>query len=599
MKNKIYMIAIFLLIIVPNASLMATPKDTLATSVQVTPGVVREGKDFATSVLGDAWDMNAFSDISKYYNTSGADVTLSSPTFTDGIFSATTLKSNPTFDALFSGFGSAIMVGKYGVNYPIKTNTYHCYRVMMKSNFTGTQDTTRFWWFTDSMTGGAGNYGYTPNINITTPSTWTLLSGDLNAAGGGYEAYTAKTQWQGIRFSPSYKTGTTFQIDWMRITDCTPVNVTFSWQGSSGSGSVWMAKDTATPLLNLGSVSGGSGTKTIDVQGWEAGEYYIGLKESGGTTWATLSIDPAPQVTFKRPSADSGASLYWPMNSPGEFSPGVPLCMTYTLSNGTLLMNTAGPGNQPSNCVMSGSSDPKIKMNLGTTPVYTSAYRYLSYRLKQDGAYMNVNTGWINRWVWTTYLNNDPNQWCYGVLNDVPYDVSWETYLLDMHDPAVGTPEDGDGYDTATCLAQKGTWSTRDIYELRFDPNENTTSQSFVQYLDYVRLSKPDQGHIGTDFRFEIGLSESFHDVTFQFYYTSDPDLPKQHVLNLATQAGPPGGSFRSFLPLVTSSRDFASFYWDTSGVSIGSYYLCAEATDGAGNVTLRCSDTIVELTNP
>ncbi len=157
-------------------------------------------------------------------------------------------------------------------------------------------------------------------------------------------------------------------------------------------------------------------------------------------------------------------------------------------------MNTAGPANQPSDCVMGGASDPKVKMNLGSTPVDTSAYRYLSYRLKQDGAYMNVNTGWINRWVWLTYLDNGLSQWCYGVLNDVPYDVSWETYLLDMHDPAIGTPEYGDGYNTVICETQKGTWSTRDIFELRFDPNENTTSQPFVQYLDYVRLSKPDPG---------------------------------------------------------------------------------------------------------
>ncbi len=72
MKNRIYLLAIFLLIIVPNVPSMTLRKDTHATVVQVTPGVVREGKDFATTVLGDAWDMKQYSDISKYLNASGA-----------------------------------------------------------------------------------------------------------------------------------------------------------------------------------------------------------------------------------------------------------------------------------------------------------------------------------------------------------------------------------------------------------------------------------------------------------------------------------------------------------------------------------------------
>jgi hypothetical protein len=595
MKNNIVLLAIWIITSVFPGPKMVDSQKSTSTVVQVSPNVTREGNDFATAEIGDAWDMNQYSDISKYLNSSGANVSLGNMAVDNGIFSATTLNTVSQLDPLFPGYQLANNVGKYGINYPIESSVYRCYHLMMKSDpGQGTSDYAFLFWFFDKSYAAGEFWGNTKYINIT-PSAWKLYNGDLTWPTNMGDAYDSQTFWQGIRFDPSRQTGSNFNVDWLRITDCNPVNVTFSWDSSSGSGEIWMAKTKTSPLIKLGDITNKSGSIDIDVQGWEAGHYFIGIPSE--SSWAELTIDPAPQITFIKPSADSGESLYWPMNSYNEISPGIPVCMSYALNNGILDMVTPGPGSQPYECAPNGApSDPKVHMNLYGASIDTTQYRYLSYRFRQDGDYQNVNTGWVARWIWQTYIDNDPNRWCQNVSNDFAVDVGWETYLLDMHDPEVGKPEYAVG--SGTCPSDP--WVTRNINMLRFDPNENTTGSAFYQYLDYVRLSKPDEGQRDSTVTLGIAFSEPVNDLTYQLYYTTNLDNPKQNRLNLKDPIIPTRREYEYFLPSIPTNSiegvNTIPFIWDTSGVSAGSYYICVEATDVVGNITLRCSQTIVNI---
>jgi len=574
---------------------------TTSLSPQVSPAIIREGNEFSTDQIGDAWDMLQFSDISKYLNTSGVSIGLGNVNVSNGLFSALTLHNDAQLDPLFPGLQNAIMVGRYGVNYPIDASTYHCYYLYMKVTPPSPLDSARIFWFYNYQY-AAGNFGVTNSIPIS-PSNWVLYSGDFNLnydAANSNSPWSSQTQWQGIRIDPSTFAGSAFEIDWFRITDCQSVNVEVTWTPVAGNVEIWMAKSLNTPQSRvIGPISGSTGSQFIDVQGWEPGRYFIGIKElnTGSISWTPLTIDPAPQITFVQPSLFSGQSIFWSMDDAAEFytDPGHPACMAYTLSNGIMDVTTPSPSQQPSSCVSSGASDPKLLLSLPWT-IDTTQYRYFSYRLRQDGNYQNFNTGWLVRLIWRTYLNS-PSKWCLNVMKDVPYDVDWETYLLDLHDPDVGTPQ----YSVGSTPCPTDPWMTRNTDFLRLDINENTTSEPFAQHFDWIRLSKPDTSARNSEFDIKFNLSEPIQGMQFNFYYTTIPTQPRQNVLNLVTAPTPPDpiGTNRVYLPAILRHYTTPLVYtyrWDTHNVATGDYYICIEVIDALENSTLRCSSTIVRI---
>jgi len=74
-------------------------------SVDAVTDAVSEGKDFATLVLRDPWDMSEDTDISQYINSDGQYNQLQNIQVTNGIFSSksTTDRFNAKFYLLFPG----------------------------------------------------------------------------------------------------------------------------------------------------------------------------------------------------------------------------------------------------------------------------------------------------------------------------------------------------------------------------------------------------------------------------------------------------------------------------------------------------------------
>jgi len=96
-------------------------------TVSVPGSPVAEGKDFATLVLQDPWDMNQYSDVSQYLNGFGNYDLVRDFKVQNGTFSATAVnRAGAPFYPLFPGYIEGTKTGKLGVNYPIKSAKYSC-----------------------------------------------------------------------------------------------------------------------------------------------------------------------------------------------------------------------------------------------------------------------------------------------------------------------------------------------------------------------------------------------------------------------------------------------------------------------------------------
>ena len=569
--------------------------------VTLSQSLVREGNDFATLELADPWDMDQYSDVSMYMNESNTAIHVQNIQVMGGVFSGRSTDEDAQFHTLFPGYQSSIPAGKTGARHPVQAS-FHCFFSRMQVQSSYSLDETRVWWFADN-TLTAGQFGSGRASTFPFSSGWRFYAVDLNSLlGSSGDAWSARSQWQGLRIDPTTQAGVDFAVDWVRLTDCTEVPVSVTWSGISGTVEVWagigaMQEDFRVPEGTLSLKDCTPSSCVLDVQGWQPGSYYIGVKRlsDGQVFWTTqpLVIDPAPILDIVRPSFTSGDSLVWGMNGAQDIVPAYTICVSYFFDQGELDLVTQPPGALPGNCVSSGSSDPQVVLHQ-SGPVDTSIYRYLTFRTSMDGQWQDVNRGWMLRWIWSPYPN------CFEVSNDIAFDVGWQSLTIDLHDPFEGLAEDSAAPPSVICPIKR--WADSPATYLRFDPNENTTSTAFHQRVDWIRLSRMDRVAAGLLFPIQIQSTEPVSTLSLNVYYTTDPVAsPRQHAALISTPSpSPPPGPNTIFLPMVAMNFEgssYPTFLWDTSGVTPAQYYICVEAFDGE-NSPIFCSEAPVEVTS-
>lgn len=568
-----------------------------------------EGNDFATRVLGDPWDMTEFTDISQSLNNAGRTNLLNNIQVNNGIFSASSTNlNNAQFYALFPGYEFTLRIGKVGEQYPIPSS-YHCLYLRMNVNSPSADDGWYVAWLNlkqNLSDGGDQSQGMPLQPNDGLPSgSWRIYSADLNTIPSWYgHPWSSQALWKGLSIHPTSKPNTAFAVDWIRLTDCQPVNYAITWNTVPGQTRLWAGIGAQQKDILISSVKSSSSSYTWDVQGIAPGTYYIGIEANGTMAWLPdyLVIQQAPTAQFMRPSPYSGldyatqAGHAWDMNSSSDFTQIA--CTTPSFSNGLLLMDTLYPAIIPGNCRGAGvgEADPKMFFNAPATPFNGPQYRYLNFRMSINGNVAEPADGMIGRWIWT--VQNAGGGQCTFVSQAIPYDVGWQTYVLDLLDPVQGYPEEG------SCSPLQP-WSTANqVVGLRFDPNENWTgnlvpAMIFHQEYDWFRLTQMDKVARGTPFPVQISLNKPPQQVpTLSFYYTTDRQQPTQNRAS-AYQSSVPGptGRFPIYLPLVVQNFDpflppvtnGVTFLWDTTSVQTGQYYLCVVANDGY-NQTTFCS---------
>ena len=209
-------------------------------------------------------------------------------------------------------------------------------------------------------------------------------------------------KWRGLRIDATLQQ-TSFQIDWVRLTDCTAVNLSISWTGT-GPVSVSIQPDGTTREI---SVIASTNTNPIylDTQGLQPGRYTYYIKR--GTQIVTsgiFEVNQAPIVDFSRPSFTSGEDYATQTGNPWDMSDqsdleGARCVSNLSLGNGILSFDTLSGENLSPDCAYGGLADPQFYLN-SPTPIDPREYRYLSFRQNTLGDWQNVPGAMIVRWVW-------------------------------------------------------------------------------------------------------------------------------------------------------------------------------------------------------
>jgi hypothetical protein len=637
-----------------------------------------EGTDFATSVLRDPWDMSEFTDISQYLNESGQRNLVKNIVVANGVFTATSVRDastdNAYFFLLFPGYEGTIQAGKVGSRYPIPKSTDKCLYIAMKvnsgpANNFGPDQYRIFWFADDRLTNGP--YGQTQGIALYPEAgagqpvqSWRLYSVNLSTAASLGTAWNSMPSVEGLRIDPTINANIDFAVDWVRLTDCSAVNVGLTWTGGT-------SNDTAIWLRPVGTdrdirvATGVTGTSSrfpaqlyipppiptptptgtfhlflpmllidypthsysynLDIQGIAPGYYYVGLGTNTTcclqmNTSQPLVIDQTPIVSFVRPSFFSGPDYASQAGNSWDFGDNTDVTgllnfKNASFQNGELNMVTAS-GPQPAGV--------DAQIILDTLPINTGAYRYLTFRMStQNGSapWQNVVDGMIARLVWSVQgTSGRPGYRCNLVSQDIPYDVGYQTYSIDLYNTFYGQAEETQG----ECTGLPTTWqASSPVLELRFDPNENiscnpqfspfvvSTCGDYIQKLDWIQLTAVDQVVQGNLFPVQITLNDSPATVSLTFFYTTTLANPTQFRAQLYTPLYTPPiqmstGTSQLFLPILlrnyptvdTFPEADVTYPWDTTNVPPGTYYNCVQANDGYNTATY-CSESPMKVVVP
>jgi hypothetical protein len=568
-----------------------------------------EGNDFATQVLGDPWDMEEFSDIGTYLNNSNQSQFLTNVSVANGTFSATSVGSDPQFTLLFPGYLGAMALGKVGANYPIDSSKYKCLYMAMDVE-SSKPDYFEVYWFANNYLNG-GSWG-TTNVLMNLDLGWNLYSVNLANANNTFVGNTRWSDygsWQGLRIDPSVRSSS-FSVDWVRLTDCQPVDFRVSGLPTNSYLILFFVKD-GREIRVSNPVQTSTGSYTFDLQGIEPGSYTYQVRTPSGNVVSSgdVNINQSPIAQFVNPSGWTGQDYSETLSTPWDMETSQSVsrinCSSSNFSNGLLNISTKSKGSLPSSCVSGGYADPKIYLT-SLSQVNSSQYRYLNFKMNADGPWEDVPNGMIARFIWTI-KGSRPGTECSMVSEDIAFGVGTNTYTIDLFDAYNGQIVERSG----ACSSNISSWANSGtVVSFRFDPNENQLGRDLNQQIDWIRLTKEESVQIGNRFSISMNLNKSVDSIqSWNFYYTTTPSQPRQNSATVSlsateqTSTQQPVGNYFTFLPMITSPVGFAyqdgvgdvTFSWNTSGASAGEYYLCAELNDGL-NSNIFCSQAPVIL---
>ena len=641
-RTVVVLLCIVTLMALPGASGRAFAVSYLTITAPSAPQP--EGADFATLVLRDPWDMSEFTDISQYLNESGQRNLVKNVVVANGLFTGTSVQDASTgntayFFPLFPGYEGGIHAGKVGSRYPIPKSTDKCLYISMQvdsgpANSFG-PDQFRIFWYADerlNVRGGAWGQAlgiplYPEVIGFNQPvHSWRLYRVDLSAppTGSYGTAWDNMPSVEGLRIDPTINANIDFAVDWVRLTDCSAVNVGLTWTGgTSNDTAIWLRPVGTNRDIRVASgITGTSGSYNLDIQGITPGSYYVGLGMettccSQMNTSQPLVINQTPIVSFVRPSFFSGPDYASQAGNSWNFSDSTDVTgllnfKSASFQNGELNMVTAS-GPKPAGV------DAQISLN-SPSPANPGTYRYLTFRMStQNGLapWQNIVDGMIARWIWSVQgASGLPGYRCTLVGQDIPYDVGYQTYTIDLYNTFDGQAKETQG----ECTGLPTTWqASGPVLKMRFDPNENiscnpqfgipfviSTCGDYVQKLDWIRLTAVDQVTQGIRFPVQITLNHSPGTVSLTFFYTTTLANPTQFPAQIYTPP-PPAGTIKLFLPMLlknyqptydTFPETNGTYLWETTNVPLGTYYICVRANDGYNTATY-CSEAPVKVVVP
>jgi len=569
---------------------------------------VGEGDDFATTVLGDPWDMSEHTDVMAYHD-------LPNPVFSDGKlhFTLDPGDTRATVRVLFPGSEGRIDVGKIGMNYPISAGHYHWLSFSMYHP----GGTFRIKWYYDRYANPSRKYVTSSPVTVT-PGWYTYVI-DLDeidifeTSGGGID-------WRGqvreLDIIPIASPGDEIIIDWVRLTADNPAGngLDIVWSGLDQVGSdvyFYLDPDTSGcdgPLIHTESNAQESGSFTWQQASytWGAnglpspanvapGDYYVCAKVGGDIFYSSgpLTVGQAPIVRFTQPSFTSGPDYATDAGNPWDMADSADVKEvvngSHTFTGGKLKVT-----------VPSSKVDVQVHMALPVSPIDSGRYYYLTYRLRFANDYeLRTDVGQQTRVFWGRKPKTETTS---GLIYVFP---GWQTYTVDLRTlPLYSGP----------------TWGTADWSIFRIDPIANYTGGTATFYMDYMMLTGDEEADNDIDVTWQMTDPDSSVTTMTLFYDGDQTGLDGTHIVTLTLtngmnmggavvggEASPSlsatgGLTYTVYLPLMLKNWrqpcSGACYTWFTGDMPDGAYYLYACMDDGY-NQLCRYSETPVYISHP
>ncbi len=517
---------------------------------------LKAGTDYATTVLGDPWDMNNVEDIAQF------------PLGTQNFQPGYGFTGNGTWQGVTAGdsfttllyqgmpLGTILYVnaGRFGTTFPVAASYYR--KVTMKFRKTDAGELMGFRWFKDFAYQDSGYILFNETIGV---SGWQTVTRDLSGAGSWSGSVT------GIRVDPNelLHPGMTFELDWLRLT-ANDVSTPVTWAGGSSTTVVEAVDAAGVVVATIG--SGASGSVTWYYDGLPPGAYRVRLR-SGSTEQAStnITVNNAPIIHLTSPDETGGADWAtavkgntWDMAPP---DPALPYWFGNDVAAARNVYGTGYYTTDGSRTVYGAigvGGDPQVVLVDGTQPAVDAAkYHRLSFR-------MRVAHDATQDWATTRILwGPDP---IHAHLMSATWDImvwnnEFRTYTVDLAaiDWSWGVVSGGTG----------GLW-TGAIRQVRFDPLEYPIDTLFE--IDDVKLAADAENDANGTFTIRWNTSGGTNPRVALFY---DADRDASNGMT----------------PIVSNvSAAAGSYAWDTRFVTPGLYHIYATISDQYGNAQSRYS---------
>ncbi len=585
------------------------------------------GRDFATDVIGDAWDFEQETDYNLQYSLHPTNAYLSAwvgrPALVNGVFTGIAATSAPKISLQFEGIeGGLNMAGKNGVRYPIDANRYRRLSFRVRRPATGIDyDLMQVMWFRDIVrnANSAGGrlwpaIGYNQQgsrYNNQMPadrqrSGWQIFKVDLDLPGG---VWAHGVPWTGtmrgieITLGDQYTTALvnrTVEVDWVRLTERGTAVVNLSFSGFGGPVTVMAQHAETGDVVQITPDNGTAATTFADGTSflWDYGFLPPGtwtITASRGSTSRsqTLVIDPPPVIHVTEPDVSGGRDFAravigdaWDLTNPQDITRyGRVYDMTPpTYDENGLTATTLGPGGD-----LPGGGDAFVALadDAITYPrelvIPADNYHRLTFTLEYlTGKELPgpIALGWdwgsVFRVAWRSRAHGQNVPFSETrpavVLDGGPHTFSMDLKTLTKTGPVEPAIEP---------------WSpvlwTGEIGTLRIDVNEaGGVDRPFR--LSNVKLAADDEPN-GSGF-FVVRWRVS--DATFSRQVADGGGADATVTLFYNTSDNPAGRISIPGAVNLPATRGY--FAWNVAGLSPGTYWVFAQVTDAAGNTQIRPS---------
>lgn len=605
---------------------------TLTFSDGATSATVPEGRDFASTAIGDPWDLSERSDLVWMFST-GFQVNPASGqpgiVVSGGKAQGTILPGQePSVQIQFEGIsGGFNLVEKTGVPYPIDASVFKrlSFRMKRSPETANPVDTFEARYFTGTLrtaTTVGGHLALTRGFDSQN-RLWTNQSPVADQAQPTYHIYKLDldasnpfkygANWAGlvrglalrIASTDSALAGSTMELDWVRLTPRGTAVKGLSWSGFAGPVTLIATNGTGDRIQIFPDNStnattfGASGTFSWDYGFLASGAWTIQASDGATSRSITMVISPMPIFNFTEPDQTGGRDFAttaigdpWDMQNAEDVTRNGKLQQIAGASYGAAGLTGTNTGDDSAVYLLDDSTRPPG----GAVTIDANTFRHLSFTIEFDRKDLPSSEalgpvfGGVSRVIWRQAGKN--GQALTNTQDILVPDGGPVTYSMDL-----GTFSKFGGDECSDCHFESGNGTdlwTGSIGTFRIDPFEATTSRGFR--LSNVKVAADDEPTSTGTFlirwtAFDNRMSPAplttsegpaVADATVTLFYDTDTD-PGSGLVQIA--AGVPASA--------------GQFAWNMAGLGPGRYFVYATVRDAAGNTQSRYSTGPVRIITP